>query len=119
MREAREWFFTSFRPTSAKEIASLMISGQNESRSYRMITSYWDMAASFVLNGGIDEKMFHDANTEHIAVFAVIEPYFAEVRELFQEPAYLTHLEQLVMKIPDVDEIMSNRRKLFARWVRS
>ncbi len=118
MREARDWYFTRFQPKNAKEIAGLMLSGLEESRSYRMITSYWDMAASFVLNGGIDEKMFFDANTEHIAVFAVIEPHLGDVRELFQEPAYLTHLEQLVTRIPQIDEILTNRRKLFARWAK-
>src|SRR5262249_1204568 len=62
MRNARDWYFTEFRPKNAKEIFKLMLSSLDQSRYYRMITSYWDMAASFVNNGGIDEKMFNDAN---------------------------------------------------------
>ncbi|HKE03739.1 MAG TPA: hypothetical protein VKE91_06755, partial [Blastocatellia bacterium] len=56
------------------------------------------------------------ANTEHIGIFARIEPFIAEVREAFGEADYLIHLERLVMKIPNAREIMANRRKLFKRW---
>src|SRR5215510_12001187 len=116
MRQARNWYVTEFKPESAKDIIKLMLSGQQQSAYYRMITSYWDMASSFVNNGGIDEKMFLEANTEHIGIFSRIEPFIADVREAFGEPDYLLHLERLVMKIPNAKEIMANRRKLFARW---
>jgi len=119
IRQARDWYFTEFHPESAKEIIKLMLSSLDQSRHYRMVTSYWDMAASFVNNGGIDEKMFVEANGEHIGVFSKIEPFIAEVREAFNEPSYLLHLEQLVMKMSDANEIMANRRKLFARWAKT
>jgi hypothetical protein len=34
-----------------------------------MVISCWDMAASLVLNGAIDEKMFNDADGEHLVIF--------------------------------------------------
>jgi len=37
-------------------------------------------------------------NTEHLAVFAKIEPFIAEVREVFGEADYLIQLERLVQK---------------------
>jgi hypothetical protein len=119
MRHARNWYFHDFQPETAKEIVNLILSGLESSAHYRMVTSYWDMAASFVNNGGIDEKLFLDANTEHIGVFARIEPFIAEIREAFGEPDYLIHLEQLVMKTPNAREVMANRRKLFARWAKA
>lgn len=118
MRRARNWYFTEFNPQSALEISKLFGSGYEASEHYRMLTSYWDMAASFVNNGGIDEKIFLDSNTEHIGVFARIEPFITEMRELAGEPDYLIHLEQLVMKTPNALEVMERRRKLFARWVK-
>jgi hypothetical protein len=119
MRRARNWYVTEFQPESAKDIIKLMLSGQEQSSYYRMVTSYWDMAASFVNNGGIDEKMFLESNTEHIGIFARIEPFIAEVREAFGEADYLIHLERLVMKIPNAKEVMANRRKLFERWAKA
>lgn len=119
MRAARAWFFTAFNPTSTADIAQLMMSGEAASAHFRMITSYWEMAASFVNNGGIDEKLFLDANTEHLGVFAKMEPFVAEIREVFGETNYLTHLETLVMKVPNAKQIMAARRKLFASWAKS
>jgi hypothetical protein len=119
MRAARVWFFTEFNPASAADIARLMMSGQEPSAYFRMITSYWEMAASFVNNGGIDEKMFLDANSEHLGVFAKMEPFVAEIREAFGETNYLTHLETLVMKVPHAKQIMAGRRKLFASWAKA
>lgn len=116
MRQARTWYFSEFNPQSASDIVSMMLSGPDASASYRMVTSYWDMAAALVNNGGIDEQIFLSANTEYIGVFARIEPFIAEVRETFGEQNYLQHLETLVRKVPNADKIMENRRRLFAAW---
>lgn len=118
MREARAWFFTDFAPKSAMDIIGLFRGGQAESASFRMVVSYWDTAASLVLNGGIDEKLFLDANTEHIFVYAKIQPFIAEVRQIFNEPDFFIHLETLVMKIPDVETKLENRRRLAGLWAR-
>ena len=119
MRRARAWYFTKFNPVSAADIGRLFASGERASSYYRMITSYWDMAASFVINEGIDEKLFLAANTEHIGVFAKLEPFIAELREAAGEPDYLLHLEQLVRRSPDAPAMMERRRKIFARWAKA
>lgn len=118
MRAARTWYFTEFQPESAADIVKLMLSGQSESAYFRMVTSYWDMAASLVNNGGIDEQLFLDANTEYIGLFAKLEPFIAEVRETFGEADYLAHLETLALKKPNARQIMASRRALFARWAK-
>ena len=118
MREARAWYFTEFQPESAAGIGQMLLSGQAESAYYRMVTSYWDMAASLVNNGGIDEKMFADANGEYVGVFSKLEPFIVEMRELFGEANYLIQLETLVMKKPDAKQILERRRALFARWAK-
>ncbi|MEP6900791.1 MAG: hypothetical protein ABJA66_03515 [Actinomycetota bacterium] len=116
MRQARAWYFSEFAPRSAMDIIALYRGGEPTSANFRMITSYWDMASSFVLNGGIDEKMFLDASTEHIFVYAKIQPFLAEIRQLFQEPDYLINLETLVMKIPNVEAKLESRKRLAAIW---
>jgi hypothetical protein len=116
MREARAWFFTSFAPKSGKEIVQLLLSGERQSASYRMVASHWEVAASLVNNGGIDEKLFLEANSEHLVVFAKLQPFINEVRETIGEPDYLAHLEQLVMKVPNVEKKLENRRRMLERW---
>jgi hypothetical protein len=116
MREARHWFFTEFAPQSGKEIVRLLLSGERQSAFYRMVISHWEVAASFVNNGGIDEKLFLEGNSEHVVVFAKLQPFLAEIRETIGEPDYLANLERLVMKVPDIEKKLENRRKLLERW---
>ncbi|MDQ3749323.1 MAG: hypothetical protein M3367_09990, partial [Acidobacteriota bacterium] len=58
MRAARAWFFSEFAPKSAMDIISLYRGGEQASANFRTVSSYWDMAASFVINGAINEKTF-------------------------------------------------------------
>jgi hypothetical protein len=116
MRQARAWYFSEFAPKNAMDIVSLYRNGEQASAHFRMVTSFWDMAASFVLNGGIDEKMFLDSSTEYIFVYAKIQPFLSEIRELFGEPDYLLNLEQLVQKIPNIETKIENRKRLIALW---
>ncbi len=99
MRKARDWVF-SFNPTSAEDYMKTMM--DPEVGGYlRMVTSYWDMAASFVNHGAIDAEMFRDTVGEHVMVFAKIEPFLAELREMFGEPKAFHHLEKVIMDQPD------------------
>ena len=119
MREARRWFFSEFAPKSGKDIVALLLSGEKQSAYYRMVASHWDVAAALVLGGGIDEQLFLEANSEHIVVFAKLQPFLSEIRETIGEPDYLIHLEQLVLRVPNVEKKLENRRRLIARWAQT
>lgn len=116
MRKARQWYFSEFAPASAMDIIALFRGGERASANFRMVVSYWDTAASLVLNDGIDRKLFLDANTEHVFIYAKIADYLAEVRELFREPDFLIHLETLVKSLPDFDAKMESRKRLLELW---
>ncbi len=115
MREAREWYLTKFAPKSAEDIVKLLMESFEGSRYYRMVTSYWDMAASMVNNGAIDRTVFLDANTEYVAVLAKIHPYLAEVQKLYRD-TYLKQLETLVMSLPNAEKLLAGRMKLLDSW---
>jgi hypothetical protein len=108
MRQARDWFVT-FHPSSLQDIIDTFTGKHNA--YYRMVTTYWDMAASFVNHGAIDEQMFNDANVEHIAVFAKVKPFLGEIRAMGNMPQYLTNLEQLVMRLPNAKEVLADIRE--------
>jgi hypothetical protein len=116
IRRARKWYFTEFDPQTAEDVVKIFTSGHDSSAYYRMITSYWEMAASFVNNGGIDEKMFLDANGEHVGVYSKIEPFIEDVRKTIGLPDYLRQLETLVNKTPNAKERLERMRGVFARW---
>ena len=108
MRKARDWM-ARFSPETAQDIVDAVMG--EHSAYYRMVMSYWDMAASFVNNGAIDEQMFTDANMEHVFYFAKIEPFLAELREMFSSPRMYAHLEQLVMQMPDAKQRLAMMRE--------
>jgi hypothetical protein len=101
MREARSWFF-SFNPQNPQDFMDFMTS--DKSGYYRMVVSYWDMAASLVNNGAIDAQMFNDANGEHLFVYAKVEPFLAGLREGMGNPQYLAHLEKVVKEVPGYEQ---------------
>ena len=114
MREARNWLFT-FNPTGVQDVIDTLL-GEHGAH-YRMVISYWDMAAAMVNNGAIDETLFNETNGEHIFVYSKIEPVLEEVRALFGNPDFLRNLETLVKRIPNIDEkliAMRARMKKFA-----
>ncbi len=108
MREARDWFIAFF-PQSPQDIIDALRG--KHSAYYRMVVSYWDMAASFVNHDVIDEEMFNDTILEHVAVFSKIQPFIAELRLMIGEPQYLKHLESLVMRTPNAEERLAQIRK--------
>lgn len=112
MRKARNWFFT-FNPESVDEVVAA-VRGEH-SAYYRMVTSYWDMACSFVNHGAIDEQMFLDANGEQNFVFAKVQPYVAQIREMMNSPAYLAQLEKLVMRQPEAEVRLGHLREMSKR----
>lgn len=106
MRKARD-FFIGFDPKSLEDFMAGMMGPQ--SGYIRMVISYWEMAASLVANGAIDEKMFREAaGGEYIVVFGKIEPLLQQIREAFGNPNFATNLEKLALGIPDARHIIDS-----------
>lgn len=110
MREARTWFALRFNPASFAEFQQVT---PQENAYFRMVSSYWDMACSFVLNGAIDEKMFADTNGEHLVVYSKIEPFIDELRAALGNPNYLNSLKTIAERVPDAKTRLAAFRERF------
>jgi hypothetical protein len=108
MRQARQWFF-SFQPETIEDI--MRTARGEHSAFYRMVTSYWDMACSFVNHGAIDEQMFNDANQEHVLVFSKIQPFLEGLRAA-TSPNYARQLEEVVMRLPEAEQRLARFREM-------
>ena len=109
MREARDWFRLRFNPGSSGEVMAVLEGPQND--FFRMVVSYWDMAAALVHHGAIDEGLFNDVNAEHVGTFAKVEPFLADLRAALGNPDYLVQLERLVMRLPDAKARLAQLRE--------
>ncbi len=108
MRDARNWFFT-FSPTTTQDFTDVLMG--DKSAFYRMVVSYWEMAAALVNNGAIDEQMFNEANGEHVFVFSKVQPFLTELRAAYNLPEYLLQFEKLVTRIPNIDKRLADLRE--------
>src|SRR5580693_5099018 len=98
MRAARDWYFREFHPQSGDDIRSAIFG--EHSAHFRMVTSYWDMAAALVNHGAISIDFFNDANGEQFGVFSKMEPVLEEARTIIG-PGVLANLEKLIDATPD------------------
>ncbi|HUS12684.1 MAG TPA: hypothetical protein VMZ30_19600 [Pyrinomonadaceae bacterium] len=123
LRTAREWYTRDFQPASAQDVLDTLRG--ERSAYFRMVTSYWEMAASLVNHGAIDWKMFMDANPgEPVNVFVKLYPYLAELRSMFaskyDDAQAFQHLEQVIMQLPHAKEQLEERMEQFkaarVRW---
>ena len=111
MRKARDWFATGFFPESTQDVLDVLVG--EHSAEFRMVASYWDMAAAFVVFGAINADMFNAINTEHVVVYAKLQPFLSEIRAVPGIPPYLylKHLEPVVQGIPDTEERIAVMRR--------
>ena len=89
MRKARAWFFGF----SANKVEELPQMGSQENAYLRMVTSYWDMAASFVTKGVLNEELFLENSGEALFVWEKIRTVLPGMRQANQSPHYLGNLE--------------------------
>jgi hypothetical protein len=101
LRKARAWFRDEFRPRTVQDV--LEAYRGKRSAYYRMVTTYWNMAAALVLHGAIDEQMFVDVNGEHVMVFRRLRPFLGDLRAALGNPGYLHNLESVIMRMPDAE----------------
>lgn len=95
LREARQWFTASFRPKAWEDLATLVPPGSAENASYRMVITYWDMAASFIVSGVLNKELFFQSGRELLVVFERMRPVLPGMREAYSDPSYLSNLERV------------------------
>ncbi len=109
LRAARSWFLHDFNPESLADVHAL--AGGEHNAEFRMVLSYWEMAASLVTTGGIDGNAFLAAHSEVVATFSKIWPFVAEIRSAIAEPDFCKHLEAVLMNAPEMEATLRRRRE--------
>jgi hypothetical protein len=98
LRQAREWFMGKFQATTLEEMMEKYPPGSQENAYQRMAASYWDMAASVVLHGLINEEFFFENTAEFWIVWQKLKPLAPAARQAFHNPFYWKQLETLSEK---------------------
>ena len=93
LREAREWFAKSFRVKTLDELFELCPLGSDTNASFRMVVSYWEMAASFVTSGVLHRELFFESGRELLFVWVRIRDVLPAMREAHKDPQAFGNLE--------------------------
>jgi len=99
LRQARAWFTENFNATSMPEVMALCPPGSDNNAFMRQVLSYWEMCASFVNRGLIDEEFFFENTGEPWLVFERFKPVLGELRAAFKSPLFLANLEKHVQRL--------------------
>ncbi len=115
MRKARNWFAT-FNPQSVDDVISVVTAaGTDENRYFRMVTSYWEMAAALVLNGAVNEQLFLDTQGELFFIFAKLAPHLQGYRAKTQNPEAMMRVDTVINRNEEAKRRLQAFTERFAR----
>jgi hypothetical protein len=101
MRKARSWWMTDFWPNNADDFLKVAYAmGTPENNWLRQVGGYWGIAASFVLEGALDEELFLKPafSGEMFVMFGKVYPFLEELREKLGDPEALVDIEKVIMR---------------------
>ena len=93
MRAARDWFVKNARLATLDEFRNLCPPGSQENAYFRQVTSFWDMAASFVTSGLLDPELFFQSNRELLLVWTRVQGVAMAYREAMKDPTAFRNIE--------------------------
>ena len=92
LRQARSWFIEHFHPSSPEE-AQKYAPGSEEGTNIRMVVSYWEMVASTLNRGLMNDDLFFENNGELWIVWDRIRPFLPGWRALYKNSLVFSNLE--------------------------
>ena len=114
LRAAREWFRTKFFPASIEDVKRVVATPGEENTNYRMVTTYWDMACSFVASGVLHPDLFLQSGSESLMVWSRLEEFVPRIRSE-GTPWFLANIEKTIAMVPwSQDRLKMFRARLAA-----
>ena len=94
LREARDWVASNFHVKNLDDVMRLCPPGSKENAYMRMTLGYWEMVASIVNRGLIDEELFFENSGEQWALWEQVKPVIGGWRAMFSNQHFLANLEK-------------------------
>ena len=93
MRTARDWFARNFKAATLEEFNTVCPQGSEEHACFRMVLSYWEMVASFITSGVLNQELFFQSGGELLFVWERFRTYLPQAREQYKNPGVYKNLE--------------------------
>jgi hypothetical protein len=115
LRAARKWFGSIPAINSREEFLKLCPAGSEENAYFRMVTTYWEMAASFVVSGILNRELFYRSNNlELLLVWEKIKRLTPELRTVNSDPLRYRQMEEVASGF--VEYLQQNAPGFYEKW---
>ncbi len=98
LRQARSWFVEHFHPVAPDEMEKYPQGGE-ENTYIRMVMSYWEMVASIVNRGLINDELFFESNGEIWVVWDRMRSIVPAWRAAFKNPQLFSNIEETCKRL--------------------
>ncbi len=95
LRRARQWFSQELRAKNLEEFNKACPPGSDANAWFRMVVTYWEMAANIVNHGLIQSEFFFESTSEFFMVWEKIKAVVPALRETRKNPHMWENLESL------------------------
>jgi hypothetical protein len=113
LRKARHFMLFDFNPKTLEELRAVSRDPTAKENVYwRQTLSYWEMAASFVLQGAVDPDLFLDSNGEGIVLYSKFHHFHAE-SERESGNRFMRQTATLIEKYPQAKSMHEAMLKRF------
>ena len=99
LRAAREKLTSDFWPKNAKEAVAIVAHEHPLNRTYRQVSTYWEMVYRMARHGIIHGDFLVENNGEGLLLYAKVEPYLAEIRAA-TSPRSFQNAEWVATEVP-------------------
>ena len=95
LRKARNWYFATFKGVkSMDDFLKTAPFGSEENAYFRMVVTYWDMAAGFVNSKAVNSDLFFRSSNEMLFVWLRASEIIPELRKARNNPLAFADLEK-------------------------
>ena len=99
LRQARSWFLEHFHPANPDDMIQKFPQGGEENTFIRMVISYWEMVASIVNRGLINDELFFESNGEFWVVWDRMRNIVPTWRAAFKNPQLFSKFEDTCKRL--------------------
>ena len=96
LRIARDWFSKRFKGVRTMEdLEKLAAPGSEEYAYFRMVTTYWEMVASFITQGVLHRDLYFQSGREMLFVWLRVQTLAPSMRESHTDATAMRNLQNV------------------------
>jgi hypothetical protein len=116
MRKARNFINFQFHPQGVEDVLKLVTElGTQENAWARQVFSFWENAASLILNDVVHPGLFFAWNGEIVFTYAKFKPFLAAIRQQMENPNFWAGVEKVVNSSPEARKRVEMIQKRIAK----